>query len=418
MNSVSKGKSGEDFVNYIAFNSFVKYWCFPGPLDILNDNKEICDLLILFDDICIIVSVKNYGFNGNYERYFKKTVAKAMRQIDGAERKLFRDRPVLLKHPDRDEEVFDKNHFDAIYRIIINLNEDVKYYQTSCFKDRKHYTIMDASAWYTSMEELNTIPDFTTYLTARCALFSEHPAFMFPRSEYDISTNDKISARNEMEEVAKNGQKMSIISGSELDIIAEYIRHGFRFPKSLNHREVDNMLLKLDGAWDKFINSKASSKKDHYEKESYFIDRLVKQFLINTENGNHLAAMFFRLNRLQRAEFARAFLEYHEGYAMGDINVRLNRSHIVLPFINMVFVCYDDDYPKEKIIQLVELSLLHHHYLHKFKCKEVGALGMSKTTGDFIFGYSKLTEAYAENEIEDMKTSFAKMGWQVKQLDL
>lgn len=59
-----KGRLGEDFVNQIAFNSFLKYWCFPNPLDIAGDNKEICDLLVVFDEICMIVSVKNYEFKG------------------------------------------------------------------------------------------------------------------------------------------------------------------------------------------------------------------------------------------------------------------------------------------------------------------------------------------------------------------
>lgn len=415
-NADAKGKSGEDFVNHIAFKSFIKYWCFPGPLDITGDNKEICDLLVVFDHICMIISVKNYTFKGDYGRYFKKTVSKAIRQIDGAERKLFRDVPLLLKHPDRDAELFEKDRVTEIYRIIINLNEDVKYYQTSHFDQGKNYTIMDAAAWYTAMEELNTLPDITAYLTARCKLFNCYPAFMFPRAEYDFSTNDKISAQNEIEEVAKSGGKVTMVLGSELDLIAQYILHAFKFPDTLNHNEVDSLLLKLDGEWDKFVKSKIAGQKDHYEKESYFIDRLVKEFLIHTQNGNHLAAMFFRLNRIQRAEFARAFLDYHEGYAMGDTNIKLNRGHVVLPFINMVFIYHHDDYPRNQLTEIIDMSLHHHHFLHDFKCKEVGALGMSRTTEAFTFGYSMLVEPYTPDEISEMKEAFAALGWQTEQL--
>jgi hypothetical protein len=417
MNSMEvKGRFGEDFVNHIAFRSFIKYWCFPGPLDVIGDNKEICDLLVVFDDICMIISVKNYAFKGNYERYFKKTIDKAIRQIDGAERKLFRSTPLLLKHPDRDAELFEKNNITEVYRIIINLNEDVKYYQTSHFNNGKNYTIMDAAAWYTSMEELNTLPDLTAYLTARCKLFNRYPAFTFPRSEYDISTNDKISAQAEIEAVVAAGGKVTILLGSELDLIAQYILNAFKFPPALNHNEVHSLLLKLDGEWDKFLKSKIAGQKDNYEKESYFIDRLVRQFLIHTENGNHLAAMFFRLNRLQRAEFAKAFLRYHEGYAMGDMKTKLNRSHIVLPFIHMVFIYHDDEYPREQLIEIVDLSLHHHHFLHDFTCNEVGALGMSRTTEAFTFGYSKLTEPYTEDEIANMTEAFKAIGWQTEKL--
>lgn len=410
------GRSGEDFVNRVAFQSFIKYWCFPGPTDITKDNKEICDLLVLFDDICIIISVKNYEFKGDYERYFRKTIEKAIRQIEGAERKLFRDEPLLIKHPDRDEELFERQKYKRIHRIIINLNENVKYYQTSYFRNGKNYSVMDAVAWYTSMEELNTIPDITAYFSARCMLFSGHPAFIFPREEYDFSTNDRISAKEQIEQVAVNGQKLTIVNGSELDLIAEYIRNGFKFPKNLTHGDLDSMLLNIDGRWDKFLSSKISSQKDNYEKESYFIDRLVKEFLIHTKDGNYLAAMFYRLNRFDRADFARAFLNYHEGYVMGNPGVKLNRSHFILPFINMVFICHDDDYPQEDIDEIIKASLQHHHYLNKFKCEEVGALAMSKTSERFTFGYSKLNGVYSESEISEMKESFSYMGWQIEQL--
>ena len=413
----TKGVSGEDFVNHIAFKSFVKYWCFQGPTDLIKDNKEICDLLVLFDDVCIIVSVKNYDFKGDYDRYFRTTIDKAIRQIDGAERKLFRDEPLLLKHPDRKEELFEKSRYKQVHRIIVNLNEDVKYYQTSYTFGDKSYTVMDAAAWYTSMEELNTIPDFTRYLSARCALFNRYSAFIFPRSEFDFSVNDRISAAGQIDKVAQKENKLTIVNGSELDLISEYIRNNFKFPAELCHDEVDGMMLNIDGRWNDFRASKTSTLKDEYEKENYFIDGLVKELLIHTEQGNHLAQMFFRLNRLDRSDFANAFLKYHEEHSMGNVNIKINRSHFIMPFINMVFVYHADNVPKEKIAELIRASLHHHHYLHKFKDIEIGALAMSRTTQEYTFGYSKLVGTYTDKEINLMKQRFFAMGWQTKQLE-
>lgn len=417
LNATKKGETGEDFVNHIAFKSFVKYWCFPGPTDLIKDNKEICDLLVLFDDICMIISVKNYDFKGDYDRYFRRTIDKAIRQIDGAERKLFRNEPLLLKHPDRKEEVFEKGRYKQVHRIIVNLNEDVKYYQTSYHYSGKSYTVMDAAAWYTSMEELNTIPDFTRYLSARCDLFNCNPAFIFPRSEYDFSTNDRISAAGQIEQSAINGNKLTIVNGSEMDLISEYIRNNFKFPQELSHDKAEGMMLNIDGRWKDFQASKISAQKDDYEKESYFIDRLVKELLIHTNQGNHLAQMFFRLNRLDRSDFAKAFLKYHEEHSMGNVNIKINRSHVIMPFINMVFVYHADDVPKEEIAELIRTSLHHHHYLHKFKDIEVGALAISRTTQEYTFGYSKLIDTYTDKEINEMKQGFFAMGWQTKQLE-
>ena len=70
-NSLSKGEEGELAVNTIAFHTYLKYWCYPNPKDEKGTKKEICDLLILFKDTAIIVSIKNYSFKGDYEKYFR-----------------------------------------------------------------------------------------------------------------------------------------------------------------------------------------------------------------------------------------------------------------------------------------------------------------------------------------------------------
>ena len=74
MKHESKGDVGEDYVNQLAYKSYLKYWCYPNPKDISGDKKEICDLLIPFRDKLIIISVKNHSFDVNYERYKKRVI--------------------------------------------------------------------------------------------------------------------------------------------------------------------------------------------------------------------------------------------------------------------------------------------------------------------------------------------------------
>ena len=57
-----KGTYGEEAVNTLAYDTYLKYWCYPGPKDEQGSKKEICDLLILFKETLIILSVKNYEF--------------------------------------------------------------------------------------------------------------------------------------------------------------------------------------------------------------------------------------------------------------------------------------------------------------------------------------------------------------------
>lgn len=62
---MDKGPLAEQFVYQFASLAYLKYWCYPNPIDEEGDKKEICDLLILFKDVCIIISVKNYDLKGN-----------------------------------------------------------------------------------------------------------------------------------------------------------------------------------------------------------------------------------------------------------------------------------------------------------------------------------------------------------------
>ena len=145
MNSTEKGNIGEDFVNEIAFNSFIEHWCYPSPKDENGDKEEICDLLILFGDKLIIISVKNYEFKDFYSRYFRRTIDKAVKQIYGAERKLLKSKiDIFIKHPKRDIERFPKERVKEIHRVIVNLGEEVRFYPFNKeTKDEKFITLLD-----------------------------------------------------------------------------------------------------------------------------------------------------------------------------------------------------------------------------------------------------------------------------------
>lgn len=117
-----KGKIGEDAVNELANNTYLKYWCYPSPKDENGDRKEICDLLIIFQKTVLIVSVKNYNFSGNYKRYFRSTINKAVSQVQGAERRLFNFGTKTIKHPTKGNFEFDPSKYKSIHRVVVNLN--------------------------------------------------------------------------------------------------------------------------------------------------------------------------------------------------------------------------------------------------------------------------------------------------------
>lgn len=258
MDTTVKGNIGEEFVNEIAYNSFLKYWCYPSPKDENGDKKEICDLLILFGNAVIIVSVKNYDFKENYFRYFRNTLGKAVKQIYGAERKLFSiHRDVYFKHPNKILEKFPREKIEKVFRIIVNLGVGVKFYPFNCeTKDEKFVTIFDKNSFETIIKELDTIPDFIEYLNKRELLFSDKIVTILPDEENDfpIETATQFFEYTHNSFVTVERQKI-LLSGKEHDLLAHYLINDSSFPDQMNSKEFGMMYFQLDGKWDEYISS-------------------------------------------------------------------------------------------------------------------------------------------------------------------
>lgn len=413
-----KGDQGEEFVNTIAYSTFLKYWCYPNPLDITKDNKEICDLLIIFNEICIIVSVKNYSFSGNYNKYFNKTIEKALRQISGAERKLFGSREIIIKHPDRSAERFPRERFSEIFRVIVNTNTNVKFYQTSfCVDNNKYVTVFDADAWHAMLDELNTISDVVSYLRERTRLVGNRAAIMLPREEYDFRNSDGVQLGTEIEKLRLQfDDRLALISGSEKDLIALYIVNIYQFPEELYITTKPFLYIKADGMWDRFQKSKLSSGKKEFESDSYFIDHLVKTLLIGIPNGDKISKALYRLNRFQRARFVKEFFKFHKDQIQKNPSPHLHRTNIMFDDLHFIFIYFDTTIPvmsEEVLYGFMDKSLHHRNYLMGYKCDEIVAIAFSQDLQSFGFGYISKDDPLSEEDKREIEESFRALGWKV-----
>lgn len=308
MDSKLKGDMAEAFVNRIAYSALLKYWCYPNPRDITKDNKEICDLLVVFDSICIIISVKNYSFKGDYGKYFRKTVDNALSQILGAERKLFGDRPILIKHPDRSEELFPKQKIETILRIIVNLNTAPKFYRPFFqINETDWVSIFDSDAWEALLTEMNTIQDIVEYLKARAKIFRGRPVIMLPREEFNFDEHDAFQFTTHLEKDQFDSNAWVILSGSEKDLLAYYIFNAFGFPENLYTDERPFFFFRVDGMWNRFVKSKLNADKQKFERKSYFLDHLVQDLLIKQPKGDKISKVLYSLDRWQRSRLIDEF---------------------------------------------------------------------------------------------------------------
>lgn len=165
MDSNKIGIEGEEAVHELAYNTYLKYWCFPNPKDELGDKKEICDLLICFQNHLLIISIKNYSFKGNYERYFRSTLEKAVSQIHGAERKLLNKHSIVkFSHPETGVYDFQHDLFDSVHRLIININTVPLFHPGGIETKNKEFChIFNWQSFLGLVKELDTIPDFISY---------------------------------------------------------------------------------------------------------------------------------------------------------------------------------------------------------------------------------------------------------------
>jgi len=78
-----KGKNSEKILHDLAIKTFLADWCYLNPQ--LPDKKELCDLLVVFDNIAIIWQIKDLKLNKR-GKYNKAEVQKNLRQLSGARR--------------------------------------------------------------------------------------------------------------------------------------------------------------------------------------------------------------------------------------------------------------------------------------------------------------------------------------------
>jgi hypothetical protein len=179
-----KGKDAEQFVHELAVKTFLTDWCFLNP--ILTDGKELCDLLVVFDQTAIIWQVKDLklGKNGKYK---KSEVEKNIRQLSGARRQLFELRtPIHLRNPRRTVEKLDPTQITEVFLISVLLGEGEDYFPFVESVNQFTAHIFDREFTQIILTELDTIADFTNYLRAKERLLHDNQFLIIEGGEEEL----------------------------------------------------------------------------------------------------------------------------------------------------------------------------------------------------------------------------------------
>ena len=407
-----KGEEGESFVNELAYNSFLKFWCYPGPKFENGDKKEICDLLILFNSVVIVISVKNYEFKGNHFRYFNNTVEKAVKQIHGACRTLFGNSDVQIKHPNKALETFPREQIQKVFRIIVNLGEGEKFYHfNKTTKNDDYITLFDKSSFKTIINELDTIPDFIDYLEKREKIFKGKTTIILPGEEFDFPIETQKEFFSLSEDITASD--FIFISGTEKDLLAHFFKNTRNFPDILNGNS-NGYYLMIDGDWDIFTSNEKVKKKDEADRVSYFIDEFVKNELLINMNPmrENLAKALLSFDRLTRRTISKSYFDFYEQYKNEKDNF-FGRRFADFNGNGVLFTFYPSGIDIEKVQILNNLAIESFNLFTEYKSKSM-ILISTNSQHRFLFAYIENLEKYSASHEEDIRKDVEALGWFTK----
>jgi hypothetical protein len=275
-----KGALAEAVVHSLATETFFTDWCYPNPRK--PDGKELCDLLVVFDDTAIIWQIKDLKTNEN-GRYKAAEVEKNLRQLGGARRTLFDLRtPITLSNPRRGNELFAPDSIRHVHLISVLMGEgeepmplmpEIKGHLLHVFT-RKFADI--------ALSELDTVSDFCRYLRAKESI---------------------------------NKSKQLKIQGGEENLLGKYIEMGRNFEWVSAHDRI-----MLDGTiWETIGTMPQYIEKKELDRISYGWDSIIERVHEGSARYEVLARELARPDRFTRRILAKHFMEAYSGFMLSGM---------------------------------------------------------------------------------------------------
>jgi len=268
-----KGKNAENFVNELAKKSFLEDWCYMNTK--LPKGKEICDLLIVYDEIAIIWQIKDLKLGENGE-YNQSEVQKNLKQISTAKNRLFKlNIEIELENPRRGKEIFNSKSIKQVYAVSALLGKGEDYF--SFIENINDQTVHVFTREFTEiiLKELDTIQDFIEYLKEKEKL---------------IALDNQIT-----------------LLGGEKELLAYYLMN----QRNFDELKEKNSLIFDEGSWDELQKKPEYLAKKEENKISYSWDSIINGAHICGGDYEQIARELARPNRFYRRTLAKLFYDAH-----------------------------------------------------------------------------------------------------------
>lgn len=328
-----KGEKAEEVVYELATKSFLTDWCYKNPKWL--DGKELCDILVVFDEIAIIWQIKDLKKRKD-GKYSEREVQKNLNQLSGAKRKLFDlKKEIILENPRRGKEKFDPNKIKEIYLISALVGEGEDFFSFfEEFKDKKIH-VLNKESIEVILNELDTIKDFVEYIKEKENFFS---------------------INNQM-----------ILVDGEKDLLAYYLTNERSFDK---FREYNGIFID-EGCWEDLKNKPEYLKKHEEDKISYGWDNIINNAHTGGKGYEMIAKELARINRFERRVLSKAFLEA-QILASKETKNNVFRRTIDFNGTTYLFMFLDDKRSREERQKLLWASCFVARGIHKKNIKVIG----------------------------------------------
>lgn len=308
-----KGSKAESVVHDLSLKSFLTDWCYLNPK--LPNNKEICDLLVVFDAIAIIIQIKSLKLRGD-GRYKKKDVEKNLRQLIGAKRRLFEiDTEIYLENPRRGKEVFNPKSISQIFLMSVLMGPQEEFFSFVELVNGNTIHVFNREFTEIALNELDTISDFCEYL----------------RSKELLIDNKEI-----------------MIMGGEKELLAYYLQNNKSFSQ---FNEATNIIIQ-EGIWEECISKPEYKNKKKQDEFSYGWDSIIDRAHEGSLEYEIVARELARPNRFERRMLSKTFLEAHIR-AHEDTQADMFRRILKTDGVSYVFLFFSENHPRDHRKQML-----------------------------------------------------------------
>lgn len=328
-----KGKQAEDFIYELAKKSFLVDWCYKNPKT--PDGKEICDLLVVYDNIAIIWQIKDLKLDEN-GKYKKSEVNKNLRQLFGAKRNLFElKRPIELENSRRGKEIFDPSIISKIHLISALLGEGEEYFPFIEVDKKNVIHVFTREFTKIALNELDTIRDFIDYL-------------------------------KEKEKLVSFVKEIKLFGG-EKELLAFYLSNERNFEK---FKGTDCLIIN-EGCWEDLCEKPEYLRKKHEDTVSYVWDSIINRAYTCGAGYERTARELARQTRFERRILSKAFLDAHILAHKSEYNNTFRRflDHEGTTYC---FMFLDDPEPRERRKSLLAAFCFIARGIYKDNKKVIG----------------------------------------------